>query len=112
MRSGWNPKHIAESEGMHDQLRFFLEQKMNDAAACAAKAYLNSLYRNIMQARLGGERFTSEVDALRKQLRHGLLRYRKLAGVTLRNENWLFYEAFPKETLPYRAWKKLRRHSS
>lgn len=110
MRSGWSPKHISEVDGMADQLRYFREHNYPKAAACAANAYLNSIYRNLTQARSGGTQYDKEAKALHKRLRDGLCKYGKLAGADRKNAPWLFYEAFPLWTLPVRLWKKLKKN--
>lgn len=107
MRSGWSPRHISEAEGMEDQLRYFLEHSYPRAASCAAKSYLNSIYRNLTLARAAGRQYTQEVVNLRKRLRIGLHIYGKLAGTDPHKTPWLFYEAFPVRSIPVRAWKKI-----
>ena len=109
MRGGWSPKHISEVEGMADQLRMFLDRGLTDAASCAAKAYLHSIYRNLMLSRKAGEACAAQSAVLHKMLRQGLHRHEKLAGVSIAAEPWLYYEAFPLRSLPHRVMRRIRR---
>lgn len=111
MRSGWSPKHLAEVEGIADQLTFFLEKGRSDAARKAARAYINSLDRNLAHARRGGPQYEEETNQLRRQLRGGLKQYGSLAGFDRRSAPWLYYEAFPIRTIPERLWKRLFKKS-
>ena len=109
MRSSWNPKHIAEVDGMHEQLQFFHSHGFSKAESCAARAYLISIYRNWEQAEMV-DQYSEQAKQLHKQLKSGLRRYGKLAEVSIHKEPWLFYKAFPIQTIPYRFLEKLRRN--
>ena len=107
MGSQWNPKHIAETEGMREELQFFSSNGFYNAEAVTAKAYLNSIYRNLQNTKGYGACYSSETASLKHLLRIALLRYGKRAGVNICNAQWLYYEAFPWMTMPYRACRKL-----
>ena len=107
MGSKWNPKHIAEIEGMLAELQYFKTNGFLDAAACTATAYINSIYRNLMNAKSYGKLYQTETVTLNRKLKIALLKYRKLANVSLRKNHWLYYEAFHGFTLPYRVLLKL-----
>lgn len=108
MRSGWNPKHNAEIEGVQEQLQYFLNHNLPKAATYAAKVYLTSIYRNLQQAKRNVQ-FSRQSKDLQKQLRTGLREYGKMASVGIQTEPWLYYEAFPFETIPYRIRDKMHR---
>ena len=109
MRSGWSPKHIAESDGLKEQLDYFLSRKFNRAAATAARAYLQSLYRNLIQAKKAVDGRAGTVPKLKKRLQRELIRCGKISGLKPGNAPWLYYEAFPYLLLPYRAYQKNRK---
>ena len=106
MGSQWNPKHIAETEGMLAELQYFGANGYHKAEAITARAYLNSIYRNLQNAKACGNRYQAEAAALKKRLKTALLKYGKLADTSLSRNPWLYYEAFPNATLPYRAIRK------
>ena len=105
MRSGWSPKHISESDGLSDQLRFFLEHGYQKAAVRAALTYLISLYQNLTKAQANPQ-YSEQVRALRSRLRKALRNYRKLAGVRFRKDTWLYDAAYPVATRPYHVVAK------
>lgn len=107
MGSKWNPKHIAETEGMLEELQFFAANGFPEAEAITARAYLNSIYRNLQNAKACGDCYLTEVSVLKHQLKMALLKYGKLADTNLRRTPWFYYEAFPNATLPYRAIQKV-----
>lgn len=107
MRSGWNPGHIAECDGMLLQTEFFLQEGYSYAAAYTARVYLNSIFRNASNARIGGGKYQVEHRALVKRLRLELKHYAPLAGMNLENANWLYYMAHPILTIPYRIFRRL-----
>lgn len=107
MGSRWNPKHIAETEGMLAELQYFAANGYPNAAAITARAYLNSIYRNLQNAKACGDRYPSEVVTLKRLLKKALLKYGKRSGVSIRNAQWFYFEAFPCATLPYRAILKV-----
>ncbi len=110
MRSSWNPKHMAEVDGMHEQQHFFRSLALPKAEACAARALLRSIYRNLEQAEESVQ-YSEQAKQLKKQLRNELSKHGKLAGVNIQNEPWLFYKAYPIRTIPHRIRAKLlRRH--
>lgn len=107
MGSKWNPKHIAETEGMLAEIRYFAANGYSKAEACTAKAYLNSIYRNLQNAKAYGNRYQIEVADLKHLLKRALLKYGKLADTNLRRTPWLYYEAFPGVTFPYRVIRRI-----
>lgn len=109
MRSSWSPKHIAEVAGMQEQMQFFHSHGFSKAEACAARAHLISIYRNLEQAEKC-DHYAAQAKQLLKQLKSGLRKYGKLAGVSIHKEPWLFYKAFPIWTIPHRFIEKLRRN--
>ena len=106
MRGDWTPRHMTEPEGLLSQLEFFLENKYEKASAYTAKIYLTSLYRNLVKSREAGAQYGSYSASLKKQLQRGLTKYGRLAGVKIENSKWMYYEAYPIATIPYRAYKK------
>lgn len=107
MRGEWTPRHMTEPKGILCQMQFFRENGYLKAERYAARMYLQSLYRNLIGAREAGSELQTCIRQLRRDLRRGLLRYGRLAGVRMEEENWLYYAAFPMATSPYRLWKKL-----
>ena len=107
MGSQWSPKHIAETEGMLAELQYFAANGYPNAEAYTARAYLNSIYRNLQNAKACGVCYLSEVSDLKHQLKMALLKYGKLADTNLSRTPWFYYEAFPNTTLPYRAIRKV-----
>lgn len=107
MGSQWSPKHMAEAEGMLEELQYFAANGFANAEAYTARAYLNSLYRNLQRAKAFGRRYQAEVSFLKSQLRSALREYGKTADVNIHKNQWLYYEAFPWATIPYRAAQKL-----
>ncbi len=107
MRGDWTPRHMAEPDGILAQLRFFAENHYEKAAAYSSGIYLRSIYRNLCGAKEQGDLYREEAVILRKRLRRELPRYGKAAGLTPQNAPWIYYEAFPTLTIPYRAVKKL-----
>ena len=106
MGGGWNPKHIAECDALQEQLAFFAKNGYRKAYRTVAEIYLRRLYINERSAK-SDEAFRAEQKVLARRLKTELKRYGKPAGVTIRTAPWLYYEAFPTLTLPYRAAKKL-----
>ena len=107
MGSQWNPNHIAETEGMLAALKFFTANGFHDAEMYAARAYIYSIYRNLQNAKTYKEQYSLEVASLKRLLKVALLKYGKLADMDIHNNNWLYYEAYPNLTIPYRASRKL-----
>lgn len=106
MRGKWTPRHMTEPQGLLSQLRFFEENAYDRAAAYTAKMYLFSLYRNMVRSQENEREYKTYTTKLKRELQKGLIKYGKLAGVSLKTENWLYYAAFPIGTMPVRAWKK------
>lgn len=106
MGSRWSPKHMAEPEAMLEQHAFFCRNGFHKAESYLARLYLISLYRNLEQAKTAGEEQEGCARRLKKALQKGLVKYGKLAGVSLRNENWLYYAAYPMGTIPVRLWNQ------
>lgn len=106
MRGDWSPRHMTESEGIFSQLEFFLSNNYREAASYTAKIYLRSIYRNLIRSKESGDLYKNYTRTLKLQLQKGLIKYRKLAGINICNSNWLFYEAYPIATVPYRIYKK------
>lgn len=106
MRGDWSPKHMVEPEGIFSQLNFFLNHDYRDAASYTAKIYLRSIYRNLISSKKSGDVYRDYTRILKRQLQKGLVKYSKLAGINISNANWLFYEAYPVATVPYRVYKK------
>lgn len=107
MGSQWNPKHIAETEGMLSALQYFAANGFRDAEIYTARAYINSIYRNLQNARARKDQYSSETAYLKRLLKSALQKYGKLADVDIHNNNWLYYEAYPNLTIPYRVSRKL-----
>lgn len=108
MGGKWNPKHIAECDGLREQLQFFIENGFHRAEQTAAKVYLSRIYHHLRNAKQD-ERFKAEQMRLHRRLRTELLRFGNQAELTIQNAPWLYYEAFPYLTLPYRAIRKFRK---
>lgn len=106
MRGDWSPRHMVEPEGIFVQLEFFVNNNYREAASYTAKIYLRSIYRNLVSSKESGDVYRDYTRILKRQLQKGLVKYRKLAGVNIGNSNWLFYEAYPIATVPYRIYKK------
>lgn len=106
MRGNWSPRHMVEPEGIFAQLEFFLNNNYEEAASYTAKVYLRSIYRNLINSKGAGDEYRSCTRILKRQLQKGLIKYRKLAGVDINDYGWLFYEAYPMATMPYRICKK------
>lgn len=107
MRGAWTPRHMKEPEGLEAQLRFFRENGYQKAAAYTAKIYLLSIYNNLLRCRAAGKQYREYAAALKKLLGRELRQYKALAGVSMDEEPWLFYEAFPVGSIPHRLWEKL-----
>ena len=106
MGGGWNPKHMAECDGLLEQVTFFRENGFQKAFQYTAGVYLNRIYKHLVSAK-ADETYRSERKELLRRLKAALLQYGKTAGITLRSAPWVYYEAFPTLTIPYRAVKKL-----
>ena len=102
-KSAWTPKRLSEVTGEKQQLEFFLEHGYMNAASRAARAYLSGLGRNLIHAKRAGNDKKEYVSSLKKQLRNGLKRYKKLSKVNLKEDSWLFYLASPVTSFPYRV---------
>ena len=109
MRGEWTPRHMTEPDGLLAQLEFFLQNHYEKAAKYTAGIYLHSIYRNLQGSKENGHIYEAEMNELRKKLRKELPKYACLAGFTIRNTEWLYYEAYPNLTLPYRVIKRLFR---
>ena len=106
MRGKWTPRHMAEPDGLLAQLEFFLQNNYENAAKYTAFIYLQSIYRNLHESKECGDIYNAATKELRARLRKELLRCSALAGLSIRNAEWLYYSAFPIGTLPYRMLKK------
>lgn len=106
MRGNWTPRHMTEPTGILNQMQFFRENGFIHAEQYAARMYLQSLYRNMLGAYNAGTDMCTCAQQLKHSLRKGLFQYGKLADVSIRNESWLYYSAFPVMTTPYRLFKK------
>ena len=107
MRGAWTPRHMTEPDGLLAQLQFFQQNGYQRAAAYTAKIYLFSLYNNLTRCKAAGPRYAEYAAALKKRLRSEFGRCRKLAGVRLKTEPWLFYDAWPLRMMPCRAWNRI-----
>ena len=107
MRGKWTPRHMTEPDGLLAQLEFFLQNHYEKAAKYTAGIYLHSIYRNLQGSKQSGDIYIAETRKLRSRLQKALLQYARLAELTFRNAAWLFYEAFPYLTAPYRAINRL-----
>ena len=108
MRGAWTPRHMTEPDGLQAQLEFFQQNGYARAAAYTAKIYLLSLDNNYQRCDAAGKQYAEYAGKLKKRLAVELRRYRKLSGITLRREPWVFTDAYPIRTLPYKAWRRLR----
>ncbi|MCR5809459.1 MAG: glycosyltransferase [Clostridiales bacterium] len=106
MGSGWNPKHMAECDGMLEQLTYFEKNGYKKASEYVSRLYLISLYRNLRSAN-SEKKYHTEKRKLLRRLKKELIRRGDSSELTLKNAPWIYYEAFPVLTLPLRAWKKL-----
>ena len=111
MRGAWTPRHMTEPDGLFAQLQFFQQNGYQQAAAYTAKIYLFSLYNNLTRCRAAGTQYVEYSAALKKRLRSEFGRCRKLAGIRLQTEPWLYYEAWPLRTIPVRVLNRVR-HSN
>lgn len=109
MRGEWTPRHMSEPDGLLEQLSFFHRRSFRKAEEYTAKIYLYSIYRNLIRSKEQGRKYYSETKKLKKRLRIELLKYKRIAGISVNNADWLFYEAYPIATLPIRAWRKIKR---
>lgn len=107
MRGEWTPRHMTEPEGILCQLNYFREHQYPKAERYAARMYLFSLYRNWNGAKSAGEAGRDCAEQLYRDLRRGLLRMGKTAGLSFKNESWLFYAAFPIATAPFRLMHRV-----
>lgn len=107
MRGEWTPRHMTEPDGLLAQLEFFLQNHYEKAAKYTAGIYLHSIYRNLQGAKECGNTFKAETDELKVRLRKALPKYASLTGFSIRNAEWLYFEAYPYLTIPYRAIKRL-----
>ena len=107
MRGAWTPRHMTEPDGLLAQLQFFQQNGYQRAAAYTAKIYLFSLYNNLTRCKAAGPRYAEYAAALKKRLRSEFGRCRKLAGVRLKTEPWLFYDAWPLRMMPCRVWNRI-----
>lgn len=108
MRSGWSPKHIAESDGKLEQLLFMAEKGYEKATRSAALDYLVSVCNNLTNAEQQGDKYLTEQKSLRKRLRKELRRFGSLAGVRIDNAPWLYSNAYPATRIPIRFWSQYR----
>ena len=109
MRGAWTPRHMTEPDGLQAQLQFFQQNGYDRAASYTARIYLLSLYNNLLRCRAAGTQYAEYAAILKKRLHSELLHYRKLSGMKIENEPWLFYEAVPIRSIPHKIRKKLKR---
>ena len=107
MHGVWNEKHIAEVEAKQLQVNYFLQNGYHKAAATSAKSYVSSIYRNLQSSLRMGNQCSGSSKMLKHKLGKSLIKYGRLADITLKNSSWLYYAAFPKLLLPYRVIRKV-----
>lgn len=108
MGSGWDPRHIAECDGMKEQLLYFERNDFAKAERYLSGVYLKSIYRNLRNAE-SDKKYDAEKAMLQRRLKKEIKRYGKLCGMSIKSDPWLYYEAYPIATLPIRAFRKLNK---
>lgn len=106
MRSGWSPKHIAESDGKLEQLLFLTEKGYGAATKSAALDYLVSVCNNLTSAEQQKGKYPAEEKRLRERLRKELRRYKRASGIHVYSAPWLYTNAYPAAAQLIRIWSR------
>lgn len=106
MRSGWSPKHIAESDGKLEQLLYFSEKGYEAAVRSAALDYLVSVCNNLTNAEQQEDKYPAEEKQLRERLRKELRRYKRASGIRVYSAPWLYANAYPAAARLVRLWSR------
>lgn len=104
-RSSWSYARMNEIEAYSKQILYFRENKKVQAYNLACRNYLCAIRRNIGDAdksdHIGNKALVKKLTRL---LRKEYIKYNKYAGLTLKNDLWVYGRAFP---LLAKVYKKL-----